>query len=231
MDEKKLYLFFRDRETDATAERIRQLGEAQTRERLKEQATLQLKSEEYPIPNGAEPVVVLPEEWVGAPEEPLDTPIEMLLESIRWFFKQKGRPATVSVYAYFSETDMPKQFWMSRHALLPVWVSFDTPASETAPQARDDTPPRPAPAAKTPDAESNPPEPKRTDETHPWRDVYVFISSTFNDMHAERNYLVKRVFPALSEWCAAHRLRLRDIDLRWCITEEDSMQNRRTVEI
>ncbi len=231
MDEKKLYLFFRDRETDATAERIRQLGEAQTRERLKEQATLQLKSEEYPIPNGAEPVVVLPEEWVGAPEEPLDTPIEMLLESIRWFFKQKGRPATVSVYAYFSETDMPKQFWMSKHALLPVWVSFDTPASETAPQALDDTPPRPAPAAKTPDAESNPPEPKRTDETHPWRDVYVFISSTFNDMHAERNYLVKRVFPALSEWCAAHRLRLRDIDLRWGITEEDSMENRRTVEI
>jgi len=25
--------------------------------------------------------------------------------------------------------------------------------------------------------------------------VYVFISSTFNDMHAERDYLVKDVFP------------------------------------
>jgi hypothetical protein len=28
-----------------------------------------------------------------------------------------------------------------------------------------------------------------------WERVYVFISSTFNDMHAERDYLVKRAFP------------------------------------
>jgi len=28
--------------------------------------------------------------------------------------------------------------------------------------------------------------------------VYVFISSTFNDMHAERDYLVKQVFPPSS---------------------------------
>lgn len=33
----------------------------------------------------------------------------------------------------------------------------------------------------------------------PWENVYIFISSTFNDMHAERDYLVKRVFPELSE--------------------------------
>ena len=31
-----------------------------------------------------------------------------------------------------------------------------------------------------------------------WKNVYVFISSTFNDMHAERDYLVKRVFSELS---------------------------------
>lgn len=68
-------------------------------------------------------------------------------------------------------------------------------------------------------------------EANGWRDVYVFISSTFNDMHAERNYLVRRVFPELSQWCAKHRLRLRDIDLRWGITEEDSRENLRTVEI
>ena len=30
-----------------------------------------------------------------------------------------------------------------------------------------------------------------------WQKVHVFISSTFNDMHAERDYLVKRVFPEL----------------------------------
>lgn len=68
-------------------------------------------------------------------------------------------------------------------------------------------------------------------ELKPWQNVYVFISSTFNDMHAERDYLVKRVFPELDEWCEERRLRLIDIDLRWGITEKDSMENKRVVEV
>ena len=64
-----------------------------------------------------------------------------------------------------------------------------------------------------------------------WENVYVFISSTFNDMHAERDYLVKRVFPELSEWCAARKLHLVDIDLRWGVTEADSEKNKRVVEV
>ena len=35
------------------------------------------------------------------------------------------------------------------------------------------------------------------DHTATWENVYIFISSTFNDMHAERDYLIKRVFPAV----------------------------------
>ncbi len=34
-----------------------------------------------------------------------------------------------------------------------------------------------------------------------WEPVHIFISSTLNDMHAERDYLVKQVFPHLREWC------------------------------
>ena len=34
-------------------------------------------------------------------------------------------------------------------------------------------------------------------------------------MHAERDYLVKRVLPQLQEWCEERRLRLVDVDLRW----------------
>ncbi|NLZ99602.1 MAG: DUF4062 domain-containing protein [Clostridiaceae bacterium] len=64
-----------------------------------------------------------------------------------------------------------------------------------------------------------------------WENVYVFISSTFNDMHAERDYLVKRVFPELAEWCEKRRLHLVDIDLRWGITQEDSEKNKRVVEV
>ena len=64
-----------------------------------------------------------------------------------------------------------------------------------------------------------------------WETVYIFISSTFNDMHAERDYLVKRVFPELSEWCEERKLRLVDIDLRWGVTEKDSQENKRVVDV
>ncbi len=64
-----------------------------------------------------------------------------------------------------------------------------------------------------------------------WKKVYVFISSTFNDMHAERDYLVKQVFPRLQEWCERRRLRLVDIDLRWGVTEADASQNKRVVQV
>ena len=55
-----------------------------------------------------------------------------------------------------------------------------------------------------------------------WERINVFISSTFNDMHAERDYLVKRVFPELTEWCEERKISLVDIDLRWGITAADS---------
>ena len=44
-----------------------------------------------------------------------------------------------------------------------------------------------------------------------WEKVRVFISSTFNDMHAERDYMVKRVFPELQDWYERRKLRLVDI--------------------
>lgn len=55
-----------------------------------------------------------------------------------------------------------------------------------------------------------------------WNEVKIFISSTFNDMHAERDYLITEAFPELNEWCEKRRIRLSDIDLRWGVTKEDS---------
>ncbi len=69
----------------------------------------------------------------------------------------------------------------------------------------------------------------RTEDDFKWRDVPVFISSTFNDMHAERDLLVKQVFPDLREWCAKRRLTLVDIDLRWGVTEEEATDNNNAV--
>jgi WD40 repeat protein len=58
-----------------------------------------------------------------------------------------------------------------------------------------------------------------------WKRVTIFISSTFNDMHAERDYLVKDVFPELRDWCEERKLHLVDVDLRWGVTEADSSSN------
>jgi hypothetical protein len=59
-----------------------------------------------------------------------------------------------------------------------------------------------------------------------WRDVRVFISSTFRDMDAERDILVKRVFPQLRERLLPYRIHLIDIDLRWGITPEEAENDR-----
>src|SRR5436853_64590 len=52
----------------------------------------------------------------------------------------------------------------------------------------------------------------------PWKTVRVFISSTFRDMHAERDYLVRFVFPRLREELLPRRIQFVDVDLRWGVT-------------
>ena len=48
-----------------------------------------------------------------------------------------------------------------------------------------------------------------------WRSRPVFITSTFRDMHAERDWLRNLVLPALEERLRARRHHLEPIDLRW----------------
>ena len=50
----------------------------------------------------------------------------------------------------------------------------------------------------------------------------VFISSTFRDMHTERDYLSKVIFPEIREKLKHRGIYLVDVDLRWGITEEES---------
>ncbi len=59
-----------------------------------------------------------------------------------------------------------------------------------------------------------------------WKTVRVFISSTFRDMHAERDQLVKVVFPRLREGLEKHRIYLDDVDLRWGVTREQAESGR-----
>src|SRR3990172_13120084 len=50
----------------------------------------------------------------------------------------------------------------------------------------------------------------------------VFISSRFKDMNAERDVLLKNVFPRLREKAQAMGLFIREVDLRWGVTEEQA---------
>jgi len=50
----------------------------------------------------------------------------------------------------------------------------------------------------------------------------VFVSSTFRDMGADRDELVKRVFPRLRRLCDERGVVWGEVDLRWGITEEQS---------
>lgn len=58
-----------------------------------------------------------------------------------------------------------------------------------------------------------------------WKTVKVFISSTFRDMQAERDHLVRFVFPRLREELLKRRIHLVDVDLRWGVTsEQDALE-------
>ncbi|HAF61903.1 MAG TPA: hypothetical protein DCK95_06210 [Anaerolineaceae bacterium] len=56
------------------------------------------------------------------------------------------------------------------------------------------------------------------------RQIRVFISSTFRDMQAERDHLVKFIFPQLRKQCEQRGVSWSEVDLRWGITSEQSAE-------
>jgi tetratricopeptide (TPR) repeat protein len=58
-----------------------------------------------------------------------------------------------------------------------------------------------------------------------WRLRSVFISSTFRDTHAERDWLRQRTFPELEERLRALRCRIEPIDLRWGVDTTQTAQH------
>ncbi|MDY0277139.1 MAG: DUF4062 domain-containing protein [Acholeplasma sp.] len=62
------------------------------------------------------------------------------------------------------------------------------------------------------------------------RIIKVFVSSTFKDMHAERDYMVHHVFPKLRHDFLKFGLHIIEIDLRWGVTKEEA-ENDQVLEI
>ena len=56
--------------------------------------------------------------------------------------------------------------------------------------------------------------------------VCVFVSSTFRDMQAEREELVKRIFPQLRKLCEERGVTWGEVDLRWGVTEEQKAEGK-----
>lgn len=54
------------------------------------------------------------------------------------------------------------------------------------------------------------------------RHIRLFISSTFQDMQDERDYLMKKTFPKLRQIASERDVMLTELDLRWGITEEEA---------
>ncbi|MCS6958313.1 MAG: DUF4062 domain-containing protein, partial [Aquificaceae bacterium] len=54
------------------------------------------------------------------------------------------------------------------------------------------------------------------------RHIRVFVSSTFVDMHEERERLAKEVFPKLRSYARQRQVEFTDIDLRWGITQQEA---------
>ncbi|XP_036151924.1 telomerase protein component 1 isoform X1 [Myotis myotis] len=74
--------------------------------------------------------------------------------------------------------------------------------------------------------EENTPSPLAPISQPGWHSIRIFISSTFRDMHGERDLLLRSVLPALQARAAPHHISLHAIDLRWGITEEETRRNR-----
>lgn len=56
------------------------------------------------------------------------------------------------------------------------------------------------------------------------RVIRVFVSSTFRDMQAEREHLIKHTFPQLRKMCEARSVTWAEVDLRWGVTEEQKAE-------
>lgn len=58
------------------------------------------------------------------------------------------------------------------------------------------------------------------------RRIRVFLSSTFQDMQAERDYLVKNTFPAIMRIARQRNVDFSVVDLRWGVTEEEAHEGK-----
>lgn len=69
-------------------------------------------------------------------------------------------------------------------------------------------------------------------EQRPWRTITIFVSSTFTDMEAERDYLNNIIANKLEHYFERKRISLKFIDLRWGVhTDKDEAKELREASV
>ena len=107
--------------------------------------------------------------------------------------------------------------WLGRAPGALVTVPTPEPVGHDGPAARREAAAPMEPAAR---ADAKPSAQPAAREAPGERAIRVFVSSTFLDMQAERDELVKHVFPRLRAICEERNVAWSDVDLRWGITDE-----------
>ena len=62
--------------------------------------------------------------------------------------------------------------------------------------------------------------PYETDHEKCMKIARFFVSSTFKDFKCEREFLIKKIFPELAEFCEQRRIAFYECDLRWGIPKD-----------
>ena len=63
------------------------------------------------------------------------------------------------------------------------------------------------------------------------RDVFIFVSSTFVDMKAERDLMMYEVLPVLKKWGNNRGINFSLVDLRWGITDTQAKELHQTIQL
>lgn len=64
------------------------------------------------------------------------------------------------------------------------------------------------------------------DKKNNHREIRVFVSSTFQDLHEERDFIIRRTFPRLQAYCRIKGIQFTGVDLRWGITPSQSEEGK-----
>lgn len=142
----------------------------------------------------------------GTETHPNDVMITGFSDSILRFIAERGDTNQLQYVEHIDEAKrIPKDKKLDDANATPYLDELDTLAE------KDRTPIHIAPSAHSHEQ---------------WRTARIFISSTFLDMHGERDLLTRHVIPELRERCRAKRIHISEVDLRWGITEEEANHER-----